>query len=837
MSATPIDWARVKAIFDVAAPLDADARAAHLADVCGGDDLLRQQVEGLLVSHDRAESFLETPAAALVQRPPERLIGRTVDTYRIVSRIGAGSMGEVFKAHDTKLDRPVALKLLSAEVASSADRLCRFHAEARAVSSLSHPNILVIHDFGDLDGRPFIVSEFVDGETLRQRLARGAVSVREAVGIAVQVANALAAAHARGIVHRDIKPENLMLRPDGYVKVLDFGLAKLLDSATTETVMSPAATQPGVLMGTPHYMSPEQAEGKAVDERSDLFALGVILYELAAGVRPFSGDTQLSVLSSILRDVPVPVRDRNPEVPPDLSRIVGRCLEKDRHRRYESANELRRDLDEVERVLRSGQQDVVSDLARDAYGRPAESPQGIDSLAVLPFANATGDPDAEYLSDGITESLINRLSQIPRLRVVPRSTTFRYKGRDVAPNKAGRELKVAALLTGKVLQRGDTLNVQAELVDVKREAQLWGQRFARRHSDILDVEDEIARQITDALRLKLTGEERERLARRYTEDTDAYLLYLKGRFHWSKRTGPDLKKSVGYFEQAIARDSSYALPFAGLSDAYLVMVYFDGGVPIDLLSKAKTAARRALEIDRDLQEAHSALCLILPCLDSDWNAADDAFRSARRRQPPYWLAHTHYAMTLAARGRFDEALAEVRHGQDLEPLSLVAHHHVAWISLLARRYDDAIAACRSALELDPTFGVAYLWMGIGLEQKGQYDEAIASLEQAVRYLGGVSIGAASAAHAYAMSGQTEEARRRLAELQRAPAERHVQPYGIALVCVALGATEEALGSLEQAHRDRAGWWVLWAKGDPRLDVLRDNPRFQDLLRRLGVGAK
>ncbi|MGH3119350.1 MAG: TPR end-of-group domain-containing protein [Gaiellales bacterium] len=476
-------------------------------------------------------------------------------------------------------------------------------------------------------------------------------------------------------------------------------------------------------------------------------------------------------------------------------------------------------------------------MKREARGRPAESPPGIDSLAVLPFANASGDPETDYLSDGITESLINRLSQIPRLRVVPRSTTFRYKGRDIDPNKAGRQLKVRALLTGKVLHRGDTLSVQAELVDVTQNAQLWGERFVRRDSDLLAVEDEIARQITDNLRLKLTGEERERLVRRETENIEAYRLYLKGWYHWSKRTGQDLKKAAGYFEQAIATDPGYASPHAGLADAYVVMGFFDAGAPVDLFSKAKAAARRALEIDPTLQEAEAALAIVTAILDWDWDAADETFQRAMKRKPAYWLTHTHYAMTLAARGRFEEAVAEVRRGQALEPLSLVAHHHVAWISLLARRYDDAIAECRSALEMDPAFAMAHHWMGVGLEQKGLYEEAIVSLDQAVKCSGGASIMASSAAHAYAVSGQIEEARRRLAELQGAPPGRYVQPYGIALVCAGLGATEEALRWLEKAHREHAGWWVLWAKGDPRLDVLRDDARFQDLLRRLGVGAK
>jgi TolB-like protein/Flp pilus assembly protein TadD len=453
----------------------------------------------------------------------------------------------------------------------------------------------------------------------------------------------------------------------------------------------------------------------------------------------------------------------------------------------------------------------------------------------LPFANASGNPDTEYLSDGITESLINSLSQIPNLRVVPRSSVFRYKGTEIDPKKVGRQLKVRALLMGKVLQRGDTLSVQTELVDVKREAQLWGERFVRRVSDIFAVEDEIAQQITEKLRLKITGEDRERLARRYTDDTEAYQLYLRGRYHWnSKRTGEGLKKSVEYFEQAIARDAGYALAYAGLADAYLVMSVYDGGLPKDLLSRAKSAAVRAIEIEPNLPEAQAALCLIRPCLDRDWAGAESAFRSAMQRKPPYWLAHDHYAFALAAQGRFEEALAQVRRGQELEPLSLVVHHHVAWVSLLARRYDEAIAECRKALDMDPAFAVAHIWMGISLEQKGLYEDAIASLDEGVKCSRGASVSVGAAAHARAVCGRIEEARERLVELQQRPPERYVDPYTIALIHAALNEPDQALECLEQANRERSVYMTLWIKGDPRLDVLRRDARFEDLLRRMGL---
>jgi serine/threonine protein kinase/Tfp pilus assembly protein PilF len=830
MTMTPPAWTRVKAIFDAAVILDSQRRAVYVSELCGADGILRQQVEALLAAHDQAETFLETPAAALVDRPANELTGRVVSSYRIDAWIGAGGMGEVYRAHDTKLDRPVALKLLPPRVADDPERLRRFHAEARAASSLNHPNILVIHDFGDLDARPYIVSELVEGETLRRRLDRGAVPVREAVGITMQIASALAAAHARGIAHRDIKPENVMVRTDGYVKVLDFGLAKLVDVQPAETAH--LGTEPGLIIGTPHYMSPEQAEGKHVDERSDIFSLGVMLYELATGTRPFIGDTNLGVLSSILRDTPQPLTERNPELPHGLHRIVSRCLAKDRQRRYQSAGDLRRDLEELEQSLRSEQLGVPAMPAPRA--RVEESKPAIDSLAVLPFTNTAADPEAEYLSDGITESLINRLSQIPSLRVVPRSTAFRYKGREVDPDKVGRQLKVQALLTGKVLQRGDLLSVQAELVDVKQKAQLWGDRFNRRGGDLLNVEDEIAQQIVENLRLTLTGEERARLARRDTENTDAYHLYLKGRYYWSKRTPPDLKKSVEYFEGAIAKDPGYALAYTGLASAYVVMTVFDLAVPTDLFTKAKAAAAQALEVDRSLAEALAELSLIRACLDRDWAAAEDASRRATQRRPGYWLAHDHYAMTLAAQGRFDEAITEVRRGQALEPLSVVVHHHVAWIHVLARRYDVAIAECRTAIDMDPNFPMAHLWMGVGLEQQGLYDESIASLERAVALTRGASIAVGALAHALAVAGRTDLARQRLAELQRPTPGRYVQHYGVALVQVALGETDEALHSLDLAYRDHSFWLAYWANVDPRLDVLRHDARFKTLTRRLGL---
>lgn len=745
-------------------------------------------------------------------------------------------MGEVYLARDTKLDRQVAVKVLLPHLAADPERLRRFQQETRAVSSLNHPHILVIHDVGQFEGRAFIVTEYVEGQTLRARLRDGPLNTREVVEIAVQIASALTAAHARGIVHRDIKPENVMVRSDGYVKVLDFGIAKLLitprehDGDDTRL-----RTQPGVVMGTPRYMSPEQARGLALDARTDVWSLGVLLYEMIAGRPPFDGATPADVLAAILRAEPAPLSLGATPAAKAAGRLVARTLAKNPADRFASARELHAELTALKTELDSGAgrtpaPRTVTPAASDLQHDHATA---IDSLAVLPFVNAGGDPDTEYLSDGIPESLINSLSQIPDLRVVPRSTAFRYKGQDVDPKKAGRQLRVRALLMGKVLQRGDTLHVQVELVDVAKESQLWGERFNRKVADIFTVEEEIAKQISEKLRLTLSGGDRARLLKRYTENTEAYHLYLKGRYHWNKRTGEGLRKAIEYFQQAVESDPTYALAYAGLADGYCVLPFFAAVPAKGAFIRGKADALKALEIDPDLSEALTALGPLQGLLDWDWAGAERSVRRAIEVKPDYWLAHDHYALVLSALGRHAEALRAVERGLELEPLSVVVSHHVAWVSIKARQYDRAIDQCRKALELDPNFHMCSYWLGLACALKSLHDEAISALQVAQRGLGATFV-TGELARACAAAGQTAEAQRLLAELHETFTQGYAEPYSFATIYAALGQPDRTFEWLETACENRSGHLAIWINGDPRLDSLTSDPRMADLLRRMGL---
>lgn len=790
--------------------------------------------------------------------------GTRLGRYEIRSHIGAGGMGDVYLAQDTELDRDVALKVLPAEAASDEQRMRRFVQEAKAVSVLNHPNILTIHEIGNAGDLQFMATEFVKGITLRQHMNSGRMAISEVLEISMQAASALAAAHDAGIAHRDIKPDNIMLRQDGYVKVLDFGLAKLMglpemdkESQTKELVR----TNPGLIVGTLRYMSPEQARGQKLDQTTDIWSLGVVLYEMVAGHYPFKDDTATDVLASILLGAPPSLTEYWPQAPEELDRIVMKALAKDRDERYQSARDLLIDLrllkqrldveSEMERIERPlGQVSIAKSTgrvrapitgiqkARPTRGlsktttrrRPVH--KAIDSLAILPFRNTSNDPEKEYLSDGITESIINTLSQIPKLRVMALSTVFRYKGRDVDPLEVGRALNVRAILTGKVLQLGQNLIIKAELVDVADGSQLWGEQYDRKPGDILAIQREISREITAKLRLKVSGEQRKRLERPHTENIKAYQLYLKGRYFWNKRTEQGLKKGIEFFNQAIEEDPLYALAYVGLADSYNMLATYNLSQPHAVLSRAKAAAESALAIDNQLAEAHTSLAKVRADYDWDWRAAEQEFKRSLELNPNYATAHHWYALHLMAMGQFESAAAEIKLAQQLDPLSLSINVSTGLPLYWSRRYDEAIVEFRRTLELDLSFALAHVLLGQAYAQKGMFDEAIAELSTAEE-LDNTPRARAILGYTLAVAGRRDEAARILSELQDLESQKYVAPYFRVLIYTALGEREQALEWLEKAYEERSEW-LVWLKVDPKLDSLRSDPRFADLVQRVGL---
>ncbi|MBI3697620.1 MAG: protein kinase [Acidobacteria bacterium] len=563
--------------------------------------------------------------------------GMRLGPYEILAPIGAGGMGEVYRARDSRLGREVAIKVLPEHLAQDPQALARFEREAKAVAALSHHNILAIHDVGREQGVSYAVTELLEGDTLRSGLDRGPLPWRKAVEIGVAVAEGLSAAHAKGIIHRDLKPGNIFLTSDGRVKVLDFGLARFNPpSAAQSEPVAQTATEAGTVMGTPGYMSPEQVRGVPVGPGSDIFSLGCVLYEMVSGRRAFSGKTPVETLSAVLKDHPAELASSGKQIPLELDRLISHCLEKNPEERFQSARDLAFDMKSI--------------LGGSGVASPPAPGKALDSIAVLPFANASREPDAEYLSDGITESIINSLAQIAQLRVMPRSTVFRYKGQEVDPQAVGRELNARMVLTGRVILRGETLVVGMELVDVAQGSQLWGERYNRKLADIFAVEEEIARKISESLRMRLSGEEKKRLAKRFTENTEAYQLYLKGRHYWVKRTPDSMKKGIEYFQQAIEKDPGYALAYAGVADCYSILSTYGAVSPREGWAKAKAAAAAAVALDPELAEGHTSLAFIRGFADWDWVAAEEECRRAIELNPAYWVAPYWYA-TLFERPR------------------------------------------------------------------------------------------------------------------------------------------------------------------------------------------
>ena len=864
-------WQDLEDLFHAAVELKDGDRAKFVNESCQHDPNLRRELELMLAHHDQAEDFIESPAyvveaESILNGPVDSLTGRSFGQYQIDRMLGQGGMGIVYLAFDEVLRRKVALKFLHEDVTGDSTRLLRFRQEARAASALNHPNILTIFDFGERDQCQFSVTEYVEGETLRQQMVTGRMSLRSILDICVQIASALAAAHDAGIVHRDVKPENIMLRRDGLIKVLDFGLAKLTNSAIHNLETSTQVdTSPGMIIGTVQYMSPEQLRGQNVDARTDIWSLGVILYEMLAGEAPFSSDTQSDMIALILQTKPA-FTWRASDLPPELEWILKKALAKDREERYQSVKELLIDLKriakEVEaetvlsalpttvmeavRITPDGSDANVSRASRPPAllsTRPQTSSRRrtsktISSIAIIPFENLTGDENAEYLSDGITESIINNLSQLPRLRVMARSTVFRYKGRDIDPLEIGEQLNVQAILTGRVLQVRDSLVISTELVRVADGSQLWGQHFNRPSGDIFAVQEEIARQISEKLQTRSTSEDKKRLAKRYTQSAEAYQLYLKGRYFWNKRTPEGFQKAIGWFGQAAQTDPNYALAHAGLADCSTLLNFYGVVQPRITMAHAKSAVEKAIKADESLAEVHSSAAMVAFWYDWDWLRAEIEFERAIKLNPGYASAHEFYGWFLAAKGDAEKSIEEGSRAIDLEPLEPAVNLALGKSYYFLRRFDEAIDLCRRTLSIDPDFVPARYFLGQSYNQKGRFTEALAEYDRGLLKLGQTAFGTAVIAQAQALAGNRDAASEMLKQLESASqsAEHYVPAFGLAMVHVALGHIEDALTWLERACDERA-LWMVYLNVDPAFDSLRPEPRFKNLIERLKLGRK
>lgn len=727
--------------------------------------------------------------------------GDRLGPYEIIAPIGAGGMGDVYRARDSRLARDVAVKVVR-------DRGPGFEKEARSLAALNHPNVVTVYDVGP----DYVVMELVEGEPLRELLRRGPLLLPDVVELGAQIAEGLAAAHDARLIHLDLKPENIMISRSRIPKILDFGIARRTGAVTgqsdaTETVSS-------LVAGTVGYMSPEQVRAADLDWRSDIFSLGIVLFEMITGRRAFSAASSAETMSAIANEPPA---DFGSGTNPRLQSIILRCLDKNRERRFQSGRDLAFSL---------------RDLLTSQADRPA-SAATIDSLAVMPFENVGGNPDAEYLSDGLTESLINSLSRLSSLRVVARSRVFRYKGKEYEPVDAGRELNVRTLLTGRVSQRGDMLRVQAELVDTASAAQLWGERFHRKFTDIFEVEDEIADQITRNLQIRLSGADRKALGASYRSSSEAYQSYLRGLYHWKQRTLPAVQKAVECFEQAISIDPNYAAAFEGLANCNIVLTYFTGP-PLPLLQKAAAASDRAHQLapeDGSILATKAAICV---WMSWDWKTANTLFEQAIQLAPDSSHAHDWAAFCHVAQGRTAEGLREIRRSLEIEPLALHLLHHSAWFYLADRQYEVALQQTQKILELDSAYPLAYYWRAKTLECLGRLDEAESNFRTLFGIIGRVASWECEFVHCLALLGKVDEARRLLAEVEEASREHYVDPWAIAIAHLGLGQIDRALDRMDEAVRNHSAYLSINQMTDTRLDPVRSHPRFQQTLRAMGL---
>jgi serine/threonine-protein kinase len=881
---TPERYKQIGELYHQALAVEPEHRDAFLDRACSADDELRREVQSLLAADEQVASFLDSPAMEvaakiLSEEQPRSKIGYTVGHYHILSKLGAGGMGEVYLAEDTRLNRNVAIKFLPAELLQDAMAKKRLLREAQAAAKLDHPNICSIHEVGEQDGNSFIVMQCVEGETLKRLIDGKLLGLDSLLSISLQIADALAAAHAQGIVHRDLKSSNIMVTGRGQAKVLDFGLAKVLAAEGAQT--GNELTQTGAVMGTPAFMSPEQARGERADWRSDIFSLGVVMYQMATGRLPFKGKSPAETMNAVINEPHTSVAEWNQDIPPELSAIIDRALAKAPEDRYQSSRKILSDLRRVvtqagglERLFNSADEGVIPYvtlkqrtwfarfnqwtksptrkrvlgfaavvtvigllflayslfLKPPASPKPTGTPPPIHTLAVLPFKPLVVDSRDEALEMGMADTLITRLSNLRQVVVRPMSAVRRYAGLEQDPVAAGLEQKADAVVDGSIQKAGERVRVTVRLIGAADGQQLWADKFDEKFTDIFSVQDSIAERVATSLAGKLSGEEQKQLTKRYTENREAYQFYLQGRYYATQYNVPEaVHKGIEYFTKAIALDPNYAQAYDGL--AYIYYATNWNQQPKEAGAKGRALVEKALEIDPTLAEAHTSLGIIYLWNDYDWAASERELKRAFELNPNYAYAHLWYGYLLTTLGRFDEGIAETKRAIELDPLSPEANTSLGIYLFYAGRYDEALQQLRTTLQLLPDYWFARLYLGRVYEKKGDFPTAIAELEKTKLMEGAAPEVSSALGYTYAVSGKKDEARRVIAELKEQAKNVYVWHYNIAVIYAGLGEKDEAFAYLDKEYR-QGSYYLNYLKIDPELDSLRSDPRFTELLQRL-----
>jgi serine/threonine protein kinase/Flp pilus assembly protein TadD len=762
------------------------------------------------------------PPTETLKAPKEKLAtGLTfAGRYQIIEELGKGGMGKVYKVLDKEIKEKIALKLLNTEISTDKETIDRFRNELKFARKISHKNVCRMYDLSKEEGTHYITMEYVPGEDLKSMIRMvGQLSAGKTTSIARQICEGLVEAHRLGVVHRDLKPQNIMIDREGNARIMDFGIARSLKTK--------GITDTGLMIGTPEYMSPEQVEGKEIDQRSDIYSLGIIIYEMVTGRVPFEGNTPLSIAMKHKTEAPRDPKEFNAQIPEDLKHLILRCMEKAKEERYQRIEEALSELSAIEKDIPTTDRAIPE--------KKPETEKGIwkYSIAVLPFADLSPVKDQEYFCDGMTDAIIGKLSQFEKLKVISRTSIMRYKEAVKDIKEIGEELGVATILEGTIQKENNRIRVRAQLINVEDGFHLWTETYDRKLESVFDMQDEISQAIVSKLKIKLVGEEKVMLKKRYTENVEAYNLYLKGRHLWNKRTEQGLKKAIEYFEQALRLDPDYALAYAGLGDAYNMLGGYIFLPPKEAFSKAKSAAKKALEIDETLTEAHASLALAMEYYDYDWSGAEQEYKRAIELNPNYASAHQWYGTLLRDTGRFDEGLVEIKKAKELDPLSLPINADLAEFFYFVRQYDKAIEQCQKALEIDSTFHWAHAKLAAAYLQESLFEEAIAAFQKAVTLSDGSSEYLAGLAHAYAVAEHRDKALKILEEFHEQSRQGCVLSYQMALIYTGLGDKDQALEWLEKAYEERSPL-LAYLKEDPLFDSLRSEQKFTALLKKMGL---